>query len=123
MDRGRDIPEPGPTPWRPPCHLVDTTAFRTPLRRVGPRRRRPAHPLRALGHGASRDADRDGMPNRWEVAHHLDPHRANAQGDPDHDGLRNLAEYRHHTDPRDEDTDNDGDDDGDEVHDGALAPT
>ena len=70
----------------------------------------------AAGAG-SRDSDRDGMPNRWELAHNLNPQRANASGNPDVDGIRNLREYVAGTDPRDEDSDNDGDDDGDEVKD------
>ncbi len=64
---------------------------------------------------SSRDADGDGMPNRWEVAQGLDARSPNAAGDPDHDRLSNLAEYRHEAEPKDEDTDNDGIDDGDEV--------
>lgn len=64
---------------------------------------------------ASRDADHDGMPNRWENAQGLDSHKANAAGDPDRDRLSNLAEYRHGAEPKDEDSDNDGIDDGDEV--------
>src|SRR5690349_3791362 len=53
----------------------------------------------------SRDADHDGMPNRWEARYHLGAHHANARADRDHDGLRNIAEYREGTDPTDEDTD------------------
>jgi hypothetical protein len=63
------------------------------------------------------DADRDGMPNSWEIKHHLNPHKANAKGDKDADGLRNLGEYKHGTDPEDVDTDDDGLDDEDEVED------
>jgi hypothetical protein len=63
---------------------------------------------------ASRDADRDGMPNAWEIRHDLNPHKANARGDADQDGLRNLGEFKLSTDPQDEDTDEDGLEDGDE---------
>src|SRR4051812_4734823 len=72
---------------------------------------------------ATRDSDRDGMPNRWEVAHNLNPHHANALGDPDRDGLRNIGEFRHQALPHREDTDADGIDDGDEVHVFASDPT
>jgi len=68
-------------------------------------------------YASTRDSDRDGMPNRWELNHNLNAQRANAGGDADHDALKNLAEYRHGTLPKDEDTDNDGMDDGDEVRD------
>lgn len=70
------------------------------------------------GHAASRDADGDGIPNRWERAHDMNPLRAvDATRDYDQDRLTNLREYRIGTLIRDEDTDNDGHDDGDEVRD------
>jgi hypothetical protein len=69
-------------------------------------------------HGASSDADGDGIPTRWEKSHGMNPHRAaDAKVDFDKDGLSNLREYRLKTVIRDEDTDNDGHDDGDEVKD------
>jgi hypothetical protein len=49
---------------------------------------------------ASRDRDRDGMPNAWEKAHNLDWRKANANGDPDHDGISNIEEFRLGLDPR-----------------------
>jgi hypothetical protein len=90
---------------------------------------------------ATRDSDRDGMPNSWEIKHNLNPRKANAKADADgdrinnileyrkglnprnardagrdfdRDGLTNLQEIRLHGNLRDEDTDNDGQDDGDE---------
>ncbi len=72
----------------------------------------------AAADAARRDADRDGMPDRWEARHGLSVTKKNARGDKDRDGLRNLAEYRRGSDPSDEDSDNDGMDDGDEVKDG-----
>lgn len=68
---------------------------------------------------ATRDSDRDGIPNRWERTHGMNPFRAaDATADFDRDRLTNLREYRLGTLLRDEDTDNDGHDDGDEVRDG-----
>jgi hypothetical protein len=79
--------------------------------------------LAAPSSAAGRDADHDGIPNRWERSHGMNPHKASdARADFDKDGLSNLGEYRHGTRLRDEDTDNDGADDGDEVRDG-LAST
>lgn len=73
-------------------------------------------------HAASRDSDRDGIPNRFERTHGMNPHRsADARADFDRDGLTNLREYRLRTMLRDEDTDNDGHDDGDEVRDGRAS--
>lgn len=70
-------------------------------------------------HAASRDSDRDGIPNRFERSHGMNPRSAaDARRDFDRDGLTNLREYRLGTKLRDEDTDNDGHDDGDEVKDG-----
>lgn len=63
---------------------------------------------------ARRDADRDGMPDRWEARHGLSVTKKNARGDKDRDGLRNLAEYRRGSDPSDEDSDNDGTSDEDD---------
>ncbi len=75
--------------------------------------------MSGTAHAASRDADRDGIPNRWERTHDMNPFRAaDAGADFDWDGLTNLREYRLDTGLRDEDSDNDGHDDGDEVRDG-----
>ncbi|HET7481837.1 MAG TPA: carboxypeptidase regulatory-like domain-containing protein, partial [Actinomycetota bacterium] len=62
-----------------------------------------------------RDADGDGMPNRWERRHGLRPHRADGSFDPDRDRLTNLSEYAFRGDPHDGDTDGDGLRDGAEV--------
>lgn len=49
-----------------------------------------------------RDADRDGMPDSWEVAHGLNPSEPSDAGiDADGDGVGNLAEYLAGTLPRD----------------------
>lgn len=73
----------------------------------------------AAAHAATGDADRDGIPTRWERNHGMNPWKAaDALSDFDRDGLTNLGEYRHGGLLRDEDTDNDGADDGDEVKDG-----
>jgi hypothetical protein len=73
----------------------------------------------ASASAAGTDADRDGIPNRWERTHGMNPFRAADAGqDFDRDGLANVREYRLGSLLRDEDTDNDGHDDGDEVTDG-----
>jgi hypothetical protein len=59
---------------------------------------------------ASRDRDRDRMPDRWERKHRLSKARADA----DRDGLTNLAEFRSRTNPRRRDSDRDRLRDGDE---------
>ena len=61
---------------------------------------------------AAPDADRDGLPDAWEVQYGLKPDNANgvngANGDPDRDGLVNGDEYANGTNPRNPDTDGDG---------------
>ena len=71
---------------------------------------------RATHHHRMKDADRDGMPNRWERQHHTHVHKRDARADPDKDRLRNLAEFLRHTRPHGADTDHDGLKDGAEVH-------
>jgi hypothetical protein len=56
--------------------------------------------LTTPAHAASRDSDRDGMPNRWEKSHGLDWRKANANADPDRDGISNIKEFRLGLDPR-----------------------
>ena len=55
------------------------------------------------------DADRDRLPDWWEVRCGLDPSDpSDAALDPDGDGFSNLAEFRNGTDPNSPDTDGDG---------------
>jgi hypothetical protein len=70
------------------------------------------------------DADKDGLPDWWEIAHGLDPAdngerdiNNGPNGDPDNDGLTNKQEYdgkpgmgwkEDHTNPLNHDTDGDG---------------
>jgi hypothetical protein len=61
---------------------------------------------------ASRDRDRDGLPDRWERTHHLKVGKKDAAKDPDRDGLTNRVEYKARTNPRRADTDRDGIKDG-----------
>jgi hypothetical protein len=65
------------------------------------------------------DADRDGLPDKWEESHGLDPNDPygdnGAEGDPDRDGLSNMEEYEQGTHPLDSDTDRGGENDGSEV--------
>lgn len=70
----------------------------------------------AVAGAQARDADGDGMPNKWEAEHGLKPFDpSDADDDPDHDKLLNLSEYLHRGDPRNADTDADGLKDGAEV--------
>jgi hypothetical protein len=39
------------------------------------------------------DADRDGMPDAWEIAHGLDPFSDDSAADRDGDGYTNIEEY------------------------------
>jgi hypothetical protein len=70
------------------------------------------------------DADRDGMPDAWEIQHGLDPASNDRSADPDGDGLDNVREYLHGTNPLVADTDGDGFPDGWEIAHGQdpLAP-
>lgn len=64
----------------------------------------------------SRDADRDGVPDEWEVANALSPAEArDAALDSDSDGVSNVQEFIHNTSPRMADTDGDGIPDGEEI--------
>jgi hypothetical protein len=76
----------------------------------------PAHAAgKPSASAASRDSDRDGMPDQWEKANGLDLHRNDAAADPDHDGLSNLREFKAGTGARKADTDADGMPDGWEI--------
>ncbi len=50
----------------------------------------------------TRDMDKDGMPDTWEIKYKLDPYNpADASSDNDNDGFTNLDEYKAGTDPLD----------------------
>ncbi len=68
---------------------------------------------------ASKDGNRDGIPDRWEKRHGLTLKKNQARLDQDRDGLRNRGEWRHGTNPRKRDTDGDGVIDGREVKQGS----
>jgi hypothetical protein len=61
----------------------------------------------------AKDADQDGMGDRWEQRHHVQ----SAAGDPDGDRVDNRNEFRERSKPRDRDSDNDGRADGREDRD------
>jgi len=48
-----------------------------------------------------KDADRDGMPDAWELAHDLNPNIDDSLADPDQDRASNLNEYFANTNPAD----------------------
>ena len=81
--------------------------------------KRPQHATKHHRHAAKprRDANRDGIPDRWERRYRLSLRAKQARRDPDHDGLKNLTEYRGNTNPRRADTDRDG------LRDGLEGPT
>jgi Bacterial TSP3 repeat len=65
---------------------------------------------------ASRDRDRDLLPDRWEQKHGYSPKKkSDARVDRDYDGLNTLREYRLKTNPSKADSDRDGMLDGWEV--------
>ena len=61
------------------------------------------------------DADRDGLPDDWEIAQGLDATVANRDEDADGDGLTNAEELVVGTSAKVADTDGDGYSDGDEI--------
>ena len=68
-----------------------------------------------LAHAATRDRDRDGLPDLWEKRYQLSTTKRSAAQDPDRDRLNNLREYKLKLNPRKADTDGDGVKDGVEV--------
>ncbi len=61
---------------------------------------------------ASKDRNRDRIPDRWEKRFHLSLKADQANKDQDRDKVDNLNEFQEGTNPRDKDTDNDGVKDG-----------
>jgi hypothetical protein len=71
--------------------------------------------LTASGTAVAKDANRDGIPDRWERRFGLSLRVDQSGRDQDHDSLDNLGEYDNRTNPRRSDSDHDGLDDGDEI--------
>ncbi len=67
----------------------------------------------------TRDADEDGMPDKYETDFGLDVSTFDSGDDPDDDGASNLAEMLLGSDPGKADTDGDGYKDGDEIEAGS----
>lgn len=63
--------------------------------------------LAATAQAAPRDANRDGIPDRWERKHHLSLKSDQSRKDQDHDGVANLCEHQAGTSPRRKDSDRD----------------
>jgi len=61
---------------------------------------------------ASKDRNRDRIPDRWEKRFHLSLKADQANKDQDRDKVDNLNEFQEGTNPRDKDSDNDGVKDG-----------
>lgn len=73
--------------------------------------------LSATAQAGSRDANRDGLPDRWERKHKLSLKVNQARKDQDRDGVANVCELQARTNPRRKDSDRDGRRDGAEDHD------
>ena len=67
---------------------------------------------------ASRDRDRDGLPDRWEVKHNLSTKKKSANADTDRDRVDNRNELRQGTNPRVTDSNRNRTRDGREDSDG-----
>lgn len=57
---------------------------------------------------ATKDKNKDGIPDKWEVKNHLSLKTNQAKKDGDKDKLNNLGEYQSGTNPNKKDTDKDG---------------
>jgi hypothetical protein len=66
----------------------------------------------AIADAATRDRDRDGLPDAWEKRYQLSTSKRSGTQDPDRDKLNNLREYKLKLNPRKADTDGDGFKDG-----------
>ncbi|MBI5311056.1 MAG: hypothetical protein HZB14_08570 [Actinobacteria bacterium] len=73
--------------------------------------------LAATAQAAPRDANRDGLPDRWERKHGLSLKVNQSRRDQDHDGVANVCELQARTSPRRKDSYRDGRRDGAEDHD------
>lgn len=73
--------------------------------------------LATTAQAAPRDANRDGLPDRWEHKYKLSLKVDQSRKDQDHDGVANVCELQSHTSPRRKDSDRDGRRDGAEDHD------
>ena len=71
-----------------------------------------------FGFDLTRDSDKDGIPDWWELKYGLNPHRWSDAGYPAPGGLSYLDKYLLHLNPLTPDTDGDGVDDGDEIKQG-----
>lgn len=66
----------------------------------------------------AKDANHDGLPDRWEKRHHLTTKVSQAQRDQDHDGVVNKCEFQSKSNPRRADSNHDGRRDGADDTDG-----
>ena len=73
--------------------------------------------LSAPAQAGSRDANRDGLPDRWERKHKLSLKVNQSRKDQDRDGVANVCELQARTNPRRKDSDRDGRRDGAEDRD------
>lgn len=68
--------------------------------------------LAATAQAKAKDANRDGIPDRWEKRNHLSLKVSQARRDQDHDGVVNICEHQASSNPRRKDSDRDGVRDG-----------
>lgn len=68
--------------------------------------------LAATAQAKAKDANRDGIPDRWEKRNHLSLKVSQTRRDQDHDGVVNVCEHQAGGNPRRKDSDRDGVRDG-----------